>query len=138
MTKAKDTGSGRPLLDKLGVKAGARVVLLDIEDGRFEALLGQRTKEVHRRPLADADLIFFGAAQQRELGRLAELRRLIKDDGAIWVVRPKGIPGGLSEPGIIEAALANGLVDNKVVSFSDTHSALRLVIPVSQRGPARR
>jgi hypothetical protein len=34
---------------------------------------------------------------------------------------------------VIAAAKAAGLVDNKVVSFSETHTALRLVIPVDQR-----
>jgi hypothetical protein len=29
-----------------------------------------------------------------------------------------------------------GLVDNKIASFSDTHGAMRLVIPLAQR-PAR-
>jgi hypothetical protein len=44
------------------------------------------------------------------------------------VVWPKGQPQ-LKENDIIVAAIAVGLVDNKVVSFSETHSALRLVIP---------
>ncbi len=34
---------------------------------------------------------------------------------------------------ILEAAQASGLVDNKVASFSDTHTALRFVIPVALR-----
>ena len=34
---------------------------------------------------------------------------------------------------VIAAAKAAGLVDNKVVGFSETHTALRLVIPVNQR-----
>jgi hypothetical protein len=34
---------------------------------------------------------------------------------------------------VIEAALAAGLVDNKVVSFSDTQTALRLVIRLRDR-----
>jgi len=34
---------------------------------------------------------------------------------------------------VIDAAKAAGLVDNKVVSFSATHTALRLVIPVARR-----
>ena len=34
---------------------------------------------------------------------------------------------------VIEAAKASGLVDNKVVSFSATHTSLRLVIPLALR-----
>jgi hypothetical protein len=34
---------------------------------------------------------------------------------------------------VIDAARAAGLVDNKVVAFSATHTSLRLVIPVASR-----
>jgi hypothetical protein len=134
VSKGKDVPSDRPLLDKLGVKAGARVVLIGVEDPEFRKQLAERTEDVHTRPVAGADLVFLAASDQAELRALADLRLHIKDNGAIWVVRPKGVPGGLSEPGIIEAALASGLVDNKVVSFSPSRSALRLVIPLSKRG----
>ena len=133
MTPARDLGSARPLLDKLGVKPGARVVLLGVDDPDFRRMLSERTDDVHSEPVAGADVVFFAAASEQELKPLGEIKLHIRSNGAIWVVRPKGVPGGLSEPGIIQAALAAGLVDNKVVSFSATHSALRLVIPLHLR-----
>jgi hypothetical protein len=133
VTPAKDTGSTRPLLDKLGVKAGSRVVLLGVDDREFRRLLDERTDDVHTEPVSGADLVFLAASTAVELKALADIKLHIKSNGAIWVVRPKGVPGGLNETGIIEAALDAGLVDNKVVSFSPTHSALRLVIPVHLR-----
>lgn len=133
MTPARDTGSTRPLLDKLGVKPGARVVLLGVEDPEFRKLLAERTDDVHTEPAAGADLVFFAASTQQDLQPLGEIKLHIKSNGAIWVVRPKGVPGGLNEVGIIEAAVAAGLIDNKVVNFSPTHSALRLVIPLRLR-----
>jgi hypothetical protein len=108
-------------------------VLLGVDDPDFRQLLSERTDDVHTEPVAGADLVFFAAALEQDLKPLAEVKLHIKANGAIWVVRPKGVPGGLSEPGIIQAALAAGLVDNKVVSFSSTHSALRLVIPLHLR-----
>ena len=39
----------------------------------------------------------------------------------------------LREAEVIRAGVEAGLVDNKVVRFSDTHSALRFVIPRSRR-----
>jgi hypothetical protein len=133
VSRRRDVGSDRPLLDKLGVKAGSRVVVIGVDDPDFRRQLSERTQDVHTQPVAGADLVFFAAADQAELRALSDLRLHIKDNGAIWVVRPKGVLGGLSEPGIIEAALASGLVDNKVVSFSPSKSALRLVIPLSKR-----
>jgi hypothetical protein len=48
-------------------------------------------------------------------------------------VSRKGKAATLRDVDVIEAAKAVGLVDNKVVSFSPTHTALRLVIPVARR-----
>ena len=52
--------------------------------------------------------------------------------GAIWVVWPKGRKE-LREDDVRNAAKAQGLVDIKVMSFSETLSALKLVIPVAER-----
>jgi hypothetical protein len=48
------------------------------------------------------------------------------------VVYPKG-QNHIREIDVINAGKSAGLTDNKVCRFSDTHTALRFVIPVSQR-----
>ena len=69
--------------------------------------------------------------------RPARAARPDRPNGAIWVVSRKGKAATLRDVDVIAAARASGLVDNKVASFSATHTALRLVIPVAQRGEAR-
>jgi hypothetical protein len=64
---------------------------------------------------------------------LERFRHRLQPDGAIWVIRPKGGPD-IKEVDIIDAGKRAGLVDNKIASFSDTLSAMRLVIPVALRG----
>ena len=54
-------------------------------------------------------------------------------NGAIWVVSRKGKAATLRDVDVIDAAKDARLVDNKVASFSATHTALRLVIPVALR-----
>jgi hypothetical protein len=49
------------------------------------------------------------------------------------VVSRKGKAATLRDIDVIDAAKSVGLVDNKVASFSPTHTALRLVIPVALR-----
>jgi hypothetical protein len=49
------------------------------------------------------------------------------------VVSRKGREATLRDVDVIEATRSAGLVDNKVVSFSPTHTALRLVIPRALR-----
>jgi len=122
-----------PLLDKLGVKPGVRVALVSVSDADFRGQLAERTADVSTRARKDCDLIFFGAGNLKALDRLATLRRSIKPAGAIWVVRVKGDAAVIKETDIITAAKRQGLVDIKVVSFSETHSALKLVIPVAMR-----
>jgi hypothetical protein len=123
-----------PLLDKLGVKPDARVAILNLEAPWFEDLLRERTVDIqHGRPKPDTDLVFLGADVPPDLECLADLRTRIRPNGAIWVISRKGKAATLRDVDVIEATLAAGMVDNKVVSFSDTQTALRAVIRIRDR-----
>lgn len=123
----------RGLLDKLGVKPGSRVAVIGIDDHDFREQLRSRTGDVTEgKPKQDSDLVFVQFMAKDELKRLAELRRTIKSNGAVWVVWPKG-QRALTEDDVRAAGPGAGLVDVKVVSFSDTLSALKMMIPVKQR-----
>jgi len=126
----------KPLLDKLGVKPESRVSVVNVRDEGFLALLRERTGEVFvGRTRSGCDLIFYEADRRRDLGRLATLRRALQPAGAIWVVSPRGDPG-IRDVDVIAAAIEAGLVDTKVVRFSDTHTSLKLVIPKALRPKA--
>jgi Protein of unknown function (DUF3052) len=123
-----------PLLDKLGVKPGARVAIIDVPDADFRALLADRTTDVTDGwPAPETDLVVLAADSTDELLRIGPLQEALVPNGAIWVVSRKGKAATLRDVDVMEAARAAGLVDNKVVSFSPTHTALRLVIPVASR-----
>ena len=123
-----------PLLDKLGVRAGARVALIRIDGDEFRDLLAERSNDLTEGdPEPDTDLVFVGANDPGELTSLADLRSRIRPNGAIWVVSRKGRAATLRDVEVIAAARAAGLVDNKVVAFSPSQTALRLVIPVAAR-----
>jgi hypothetical protein len=122
-------------LDKLGVKAGLTVVAIDVRDDRFLTEMVQRSATVLTAGNGEADLVFFGAENRTALGRLAEFTSLIKSNGAFWVIRPKGTTV-ITESDVMAAGKKAGLVDVKVVSFSETHTAEKFVIPVAQRRAA--
>lgn len=128
-----DFVSTRPLIDKLGVKPLARVSVLGIKDDSFLALLRERTPDISNRPRKESDLIFYEANSEADLQKLATLKTYLKEDGVIWTVSFKGKLATLKDVQVIAAAKAAGLVDNKVVAFSETHTSLRLVIPVALR-----
>jgi len=124
----------KPLLDKLGVKPGAKIALVDMDDAWFVKLLRRRTSDIWvGKPKTPCDLVFIGANEKRDLDRLKQVKSWIEPNGAIWVVRPKGGRSTLKDTDLIDAGLAAGLVDNKIASFSDTHGAMRFVFRLRDR-----
>jgi hypothetical protein len=120
-------------LAKLGVKADWRVSVLGIGDDDFVAELeGAAALVSIGRTVKDCDAIFFGATAASQLGRLMALKKSLKSNGALWVVRPKG-RAEISESAVMAAGKTAGLVDVKVVSFSPTHTAEKFVIPLKDR-----
>ncbi len=123
----------RSLLDKLGVKAGLRVSVIGLDEGDLVSQLESRGAEVTvGRTLRASDLILYRADSVRELGRLGRLRSSLVSNGGIWVVSPKGDPT-IRDLDVMAAAKHAGLVDVKVARWSETHTALKLVIPVALR-----
>jgi Fe2+ transport system protein FeoA len=124
--------SDRSRMDKLGVKPGSLVSVLGVKDSDFLHELERSGAQVSLRRRKGADLVFLLAEDPRALETLGALEALIRRNGAIWVVSPKRRPE-IGDVVVIEAAKRAGLVDNKVVRFSETHTALRLVVPVARR-----
>jgi hypothetical protein len=123
----------RSLLDKLGVKPGHRISVLGIEDSAFLGDLASRAPEFSRgRVREPADIILLAAENLGDLTSLKSLTKQLQKNGAIWIVCPKG-QAPIREVDVIAAGKSAGLTDNKVCRFSDTHTALRFVIPMARR-----
>ena len=123
-----------PLLDKLGIRPGTRVAIIDVDDDAIRPLLAGRTSDVTEGwPEPDTDVVLLGADSMAQLAPLPQLATRIRPNGGIWVVSRKGKAATLRDVDVIDAARASGLVDNKVASFSATHTSIRLVIPVALR-----
>ncbi len=120
-------------LDKLGVKAESTVAIVGKLETTFVDEVAQRAARVERKaPARPVNLLFLAAETRADLERLDRLQTMIVPDGAIWVVRRKG-SATITERDVLGMGKAAGLVDIKVVAFSDTHTAAKLVIPVSRR-----
>ena len=129
-----DQVSARPLLDKLGVRPGSRVAIVNLDAVGFVRQLKERTKDVVAgKPREKVDLVFMGAENAGDLRGLDEVKSWIEPNGAIWVVRLKGGRGPLRDTNLIDAGLAAGLVDNKIASFSETQGAMRFVYRLRDR-----
>jgi hypothetical protein len=122
-------------LDKLGVKPGMLVAAPGLSDPSFLEELERRGARIVATPgsrKAAVDLLFHRAEERKSLEQLSRLKERIRPDGAIWIVRPKGSKA-ITEAETMVAGKRAGLVDVKVVSFSDTHTAEKFVIPVADR-----
>lgn len=122
-------------LAKLGVKEGVRILLLGaVEEAFVEELRAAGATTLRRmgRVTPAFDVIFLAVERRESLERLGALASKIVPSGAIWTLRPKGQPA-VTEADTMAAGKRAGLVDVKVVSFSDTLTAEKFVIPVAKR-----
>lgn len=122
----------KSVVQKIGIKPGQKISIVGKLDAGFLQDLAKTGAEISPRLRNDSDIIFFAADANEELTRLRALKHSLVSNGAIWVVRPKGT-AAITDADVIAAGRAAGLVDTKVVRFSTTHTAEKLVIPVTKR-----
>ncbi len=124
--------SKRSRLDKLGVKAGMRIAVLGVGDPVFAAELRQRVGAYATRLPRVADMVLVFLDSKAALARLAKARDAIAPNGSVWAVWPKGRKE-FREDDIRAFGPSAGLVDVKVMAFSETLSGLKLVVPLKDR-----
>lgn len=126
------------LIDKLDVKPNAKVWLFGVSDASLEQQLSERTDRLSRgRTARDCEVVFVGVESNDQLDRIDKSVAALADDGAIWVVHPKG-KSGVADTAIYARAKVLGLTYTKVARVSETHTAEKLVRPrAARRRPAR-
>jgi hypothetical protein len=130
--------SGKPLVRKLGIKAGATIAILNAPQG-YERMLGELPKQVNRArgAIGRLDFVQFFTSKKRELERrFPKLERALAPAGMLWVSWPKtssGVPTDLTEDVIRAIGLAHGLVDVKVAAMDEVWSGLKFVRRLKDR-----
>ena len=132
--------SGTPLPQKLGIKAGHQVALVNAPPG-FTRTLGSLPSGValheglpEEGPLDVIVLFAADQAQFRDQFPTAVVR--LAPAGGLWVAWPKkasGVATDLSEAVVRTVGLEAGLVDNKVCAVDDTWAGLRFVVRLKDR-----
>jgi hypothetical protein len=129
--------SGTPLHQKLGIKEGKTVGILNLPN-YYNFDLGELPPdvEVHRSELpADIFIVFADRADEAERGFQRAIT-YVPPDGAIWVFWPKkssGVETDLTEQTLRDLFLPSGMVDNKVIAVDETWSGLRFVVRKENR-----
>jgi hypothetical protein len=130
--------SGTPLSKKLGIKPGFTLMPVNAP-ANYLQLIAPLPENVLLLDSAagDVDLVhLFTNSRDEMFSHLAQLRRLIKQDGTIWVSwykKAAKLPTEITEDTIREAAFPLGLVDVKVCAVDDRWSGLKLVIRKQHR-----
>jgi hypothetical protein len=130
--------SGTPLDQKLGIKAGHRLLVEGAPDGFVGGAL--RVPEdvvVVGTPKAPIDVaVVFVTSRARLVARWEPVTRSLRADGAFWVAWPKKaskVVTDMTEDVVRDVGLPGGLVDNKVCAIDDVWSGLRLVVRKENR-----
>jgi Protein of unknown function (DUF3052) len=133
--------SETPLAKKLGIKEGFRVFLIGAP-AQYRALLAPLPERVRFTRKADSstNLVHTFSTERGALaGLLAELRKKLSHEAAIWVSWPKKsskVPTDITEDTIREVALPLGFVDIKVCAVTEVWSGLKLVVRKELRDAA--
>ena len=126
--------SDTPLVKKLGIKPGTRVLAIraPVDYARFLGPLPEDASIVSRPPKGGAPIVHLFVRSQAELTReLPRARRAMTQDGALWVSWYKQsakIPTDVTEGEIRHRALKTDLVDVKVCAVTESWSGLKLVV----------
>jgi hypothetical protein len=129
--------SGTPLMKKIGIKAGHRVLFVNPPKGFAKTLgeLPENARTVAQGKPFDVGIVFVTSAADLEKN-LHALHRAMEQNGMLWVAWPKktsGVPTDLVENKVRDIGLATGLVDVKVCAIDDTWSGLKFVIRLADR-----
>lgn len=131
--------SGKPLVEKLGIKENMILYFLNLPSKDFMKDWGTLPKNIQilDKPKSGLDMIHFFTLSSKEFQlKLPKLMGFIKPAGMIWISWPKKsskIPTDMNENLIRDFALELGLVDIKVCAVDDVWSGLKLVIRKENR-----
>jgi hypothetical protein len=128
--------SGTPLVAKLGIKAAARIQIVNAPSNFGETLgdLPEGVKAVKSRNL-DFGMLFAKKGGDLEK-HFATLRDRLESNGILWIAWPKkasAVETDLSEGAVRTFGLGAGLVDVKVCAVDDTWSGLKFVRRLKDR-----
>jgi hypothetical protein len=130
--------SGTPLIKKLGIKPGMKLLLLHAPDN-YGHLLQEDISHQLCKGTQIPDLVHLFVTDRAMFEKqMLKVLSIAKKNTAVvvwvsWYKKSAGIKTDITEDTIRHFALANSLVDVKVCAVSDIWSGLKLVVPVALR-----
>ena len=125
--------SGTPLPQKLGIKAGMTLHVIDAPMDYSSLIAPVGAKVAFATRLSrDVELVHAFVTKKGRLSDVLDRARVgLGPDAVVWVSWPKkaaGIPSEITEDTVRDVALPLGFVDVKVCAVDNTWSGLKLVV----------
>ncbi len=128
--------SQTPISEKLKIKSGYRVLLIDEPEGYIDALGLPDDVELFHKSGKDVDLAQFFVTNMHGLKeKLPKLKKMMKKTGIIWITYPKGTSKlakeanvDINRDSIWKYGDEIGLTGVAMVSIDDTWSGFRMKI----------
>lgn len=130
--------SKTPLIKKLGLKAGFRLIILNAPEN-YEQTLGELPENVSvaHTLTGPLDFIHFFTTRRDTLAaEFLQLKQALAPAGLLWISWPKRtskVATDLTEDIIRAIGLENGLVDVKVAAVDEVWSGLKFVYRLKDR-----
>jgi len=130
--------SKKSLVEKLGIKEGFRVIILN-SPANYNHTLGKLPENVNvMKALGEQlDFIQFFTKESKELqDEFPNLKRALSQNGILWISWPKGsskVKTDLNENIVREVGLRYGLVDVKIAAVDEIWSGLKFVYRLRDR-----
>ena len=131
--------SGTPLLKKLGIQPGMKILLLHAPEDYYSFLETDITDQLCKKNEAPDLIHLFVSNNSLYETEMKKLKPLINKNTRViiwvsWYKKSAKIPTDVTEDVIRNYALKNNLVDVKVCAVSELWSGLKLVVPLAKRG----
>ena len=130
--------SVKPLFEKLGIKPGTKILLINQPENYFELIeINIKSSLCKKNEIPDLIHLFVITIKEFELA-MKSFRSFYKKNPKIviwvsWYKKAARIPTDMTEDVIRDYALLNELVDIKVCAVSELWSGLKLVVPLAKR-----
>jgi hypothetical protein len=130
--------SGTPLIKKLGIKPGSKILVINQPADYYDLLETSISDQLCKKNDIPDLIHLFVTANKKFENEMKKLKPLCKKNPNIiiwisWYKKSAKIPTDITEDVIRNYALKNDLVDVKVCAVSDIWSGLKLVVPVAKR-----
>lgn len=116
----------RTLADKLGVKDGHTIRLMNLDDSELLVSLQTKNTKLVSHTTSRCDMVMLGVERSSELRQLEDLSENLRPNGAIWVVLPKS-GRTVTKANVVAAVREAGLNHVEVVDYSETQAAHKIV-----------